>query len=245
MILLRRLTHRTLDTLFPPRCFACDSLTGEQGSLCADCWAEVDFISAPMCLRCGMPFPHETGDAGECMVCLTDAPPYDAARAVFRYEGGSRRLITGYKYYDRTLATPMFARWLARAGAAQLAQTDVIVPVPLHRWRLLRRRYNQSALLARELGRISHVPVCVDALQRTRHTPQQAGLTREERLENVRGAFAASPKKTSQIEGKRVMLVDDVLTTGATLHACTDALKAAGAQAVYILTLGRTTLDDI
>lgn len=245
MILLRQFTARTLDTLFPPRCFACNTLTAEQGNLCAECWAGVDFISAPMCRRCGMPFAHEVGDVGECMTCLQDPPPYDAARAVFRYEGGSRRLVTGYKYYDRTLATPMFARWLARAASPQLDNTDVIVPVPLHRWRLLQRRYNQSALLARELGRISGKPVGATALSRTRHTVQQAGLTREERLENVKDAFAISPKSQQQIDGKSVMLVDDVLTTGATLHACTDALRAAGATAVYVVTLGRTTLDDI
>lgn len=245
MILLRQLAGRTLDTLFPPRCFSCNALTAEQGNLCAACWAEVDFISAPMCGRCGMPFAHEVGEAGECMACLHSPPPYDAARAVFRYEGGSRRLVTGYKYYDRTLATPMFARWLARAAGAQLGRTDVIVPVPLHRWRLLRRRYNQSALLARELGRVTGIPFHADALRRTRHTAQQAGLTREERLENVRDAFAVPAKRLQHIDGKSVMLVDDVLTTGATLHACTGALRAAGAEAVYVVTLGRTTLEDV
>ena len=116
MVLLKHLTQEALDTLFPPRCFACGGMVGGQGSLCATCWGEVDFISAPMCHRCGMPFEVDAGEGGECMPCLQNPPPYVSARAVFRYEGESRRLITGYKYYDRTQATPMFARWLARAS---------------------------------------------------------------------------------------------------------------------------------
>lgn len=243
MILLRRAAARILDTLFPPRCFACNVLTAEQGSLCASCWGGVEFISAPMCRRCGMPFGYEV--EGDCMACLQAPPPYDAARAVFRYEGGSRRLVTGYKYYDRTLATPMFARWLARAGAEQLAAADCVVPVPLHRWRLLKRRYNQSALLAAGLAKLAGKPCHAGALRRTRHTVQQAGLTREERQRNVEDAFAVPAERQAAIAGKAVLLVDDVLTTGATLHACAHALLAGGAKAVYILTLARTTLDDI
>lgn len=220
-------------------------MVGEHGSLCGECWSGVDFISAPMCRRCGMPFELDIGEAGECMPCLQTPPPFTAARAVFRYEGDSRRLITGYKYYDRTLATPMFARWLARAGADQLAMADVIVPVPLHPWRLLQRRYNQSALLARALGRLCGKAVWVDGLKRTRYTPQQAGLTREQRLENVKDAFAAPPKRAAQLAGKSVVLVDDVLTTGATLNACTQALLNAGAREVYVLVLARTVLEDV
>lgn len=249
MILLRQFTRhaatRTLDTLFPPRCFACNALTAEQGSLCGDCWHDVDFIAAPLCRRCGVPFAHDVGEMGECMPCLQAPPPYATARAVFRYEGGSRRLVTGYKYYDRTHATPMFARWMARAGAEQLAQADVIVPVPLHRWRLLQRRYNQSALLASAVAKAAQLPCLPDALRRTRHTAQQAGLTREQRQDNVRAAFAVAPAKKTLLSGKSVLLIDDVLTTGATLNACTDALMDAGAKQVFILTLARTTLDDV
>lgn len=179
------------------------------------------------------------------MACLLSPPPYAAARAVFRYEGGSRRLVTGYKYHDRTHATPMFARWLARAGGEQLAAADCVVPVPLHRWRLLRRRYNQSALLARTLAKLAGKRFLHDALRRTRNTAQQAGLTREERQKNVEDAFTVPEKRSDAVAGKAVLLVDDVLTTGATLHACTEALLAAGAKTVYILTLARTTLDDI
>lgn len=245
MIILKKLGENTLNTLFPPRCFTCGEMVGEHGSLCGVCWGEVDFISAPLCNRCGVPFELDVGEAGECMPCLQTPPPYTSARAVFRYEGDSRRLITGYKYHDRTLATPMFARWLARAGAQQLAACDVIVPVPLHPWRLLRRRYNQSALLAAGLGKLANKPVLVDGLRRTRHTTPQAGLTREERLQNVRDAFAATPKRAAALRGKSVLLIDDVLTTGATLNTCAEALQMAGAKDVQVLVLARTVLDDV
>lgn len=245
MVLLKHLTQEALDTLFPPRCFACGEMVGGQGSLCAACWGEVDFISAPMCRHCGMPFEVDAGEGGECMPCLQSPPPYATARAVFRYEGESRRLITGYKYYDRTQATPMFARWLARAGAEQLEAADVVVPVPLHPWRLLRRRYNQSALLARALGKLAKKPVLADGLKRIRYTPQQAGLTREQRLENVENAFAVPARRMASLSAKTVILVDDVLTTGATLNACTEALLQAGAKEVHVLVLARTVLKDV
>lgn len=235
-----------LDTLFPPRCFSCNGLTGNAHGLCVECWEKIDFISAPYCARCGVPFPHEMGGKGvECMPCMTTPPPYTAARSVFRYDDGSRRLVTGYKYYDRTQATPMFGQWLQRAGQELLGEVDGIVPVPLHRWRLLQRRYNQSSLLARELGKLAGKPVLDEALRRSRHTRQQAGLTREQRLINVEGAFTVPAKQQAQVSGKRLLLIDDVLTTGATLHACAEALTEAGAEQVYILTLARTVGDEL
>lgn len=235
-----------MDTVFPPRCFSCEELTGAQGGLCTACWEGITFISAPLCARCGVPFPYGMGaESAECMPCLTSAPPYAKARAVFSYDDGSRRLITRYKYNDRTHATPMYAAWLARAGAELLAEVDVIIPVPLHRWRLLRRRYNQSALLAAGLARQTKKPVRMTALLRTRHTPQQVGLTREQRRQNVEDAFAVPSRELEKIMGKTVLLVDDVLTTGATLESCTRALLDAGVSTVYVLTLGRTVDDDV
>lgn len=244
-VMLKHLAAATLDTLFPPRCHCCGVLVEAQGNLCGTCWAGVEFISAPLCHRCGMPFEIDPGEQGECMPCLQTPPPYASARAVFRYEGESRRLVTGYKYHDHTHATPMFARWLARAGAQMVAECEVVVPVPLHPWRLLWRRYNQSALLAQGLGRLAGKPVLPDGLRRTRHTTPQAGLTREERLRNVQGAFTVNPKRAARLAGKRVLLVDDVLTTGATLNACAEALLSAGAQEVHVLVLARTVLEDV
>lgn len=235
----------TLNALFPPRCFVCSDLTAQGQGLCAPCWGEMTFVTHPLCVCCGSPFPYVMGGSSECMACLQSPPPYQMARAVFCYDDASRKLITEYKYRDRTQATPMFTAWLARAGAELLARSDVIVPVPLHRWRLLRRRYNQSALLAGSLARRNGKPMLASALVRMRNTPQQAGLTRKQRWQNMQDAFKVPPKHASSIQGKCVLLVDDVLTTGATLDACTGALLHAGAREVYVLTLARTVGNDL
>lgn len=235
-----------MDTIFPPRCFSCNGLTGGMGGLCAACWEGVTFISAPFCARCGVPFAHEMGSAeAECMPCLTHSPPYAKARAVFAYDDGSRRLITRYKYNDSTHGTPMYAAWLARAGAELLAEADVILPVPLHRWRLVARRYNQSALLVQGLAQVTGKPALMDGLARTRHTAQQVGLTREQRRQNVEDAFSVPSRHAAKLQGKTVLLVDDVLTTGATIESCACALLEAGVAQVHVLTLGRTVDDDV
>lgn len=243
--ILRHMARMMLDTLFPPRCFACASIISEHGHLCAGCWQDVEFIAAPLCQRCGVPFPYDMGKNAQCMACLQTPPAFAMARSVFRYDDASRRLVTAYKYYDRTYATPMFSRWLQRAGVNLLAEADVLVPVPLHRWRLVRRRYNQSALLARELARQSSLPCLPAALQRTRHTAQQAGLNRKQRAENVMGAFTVPTRYQPQLAGKTVLLIDDVFTTGATLNACTHALLAVEVKAVYVLTLARVLTEEV
>jgi ComF family protein len=156
-----------------------------------------------------------------------------------RYDEGARPLILRFKHADRTEAAPAFARWMARSGAALLEDCDLIAPVPLHRWRLLRRRYNQAALLALELSRLADRPAVPDLLERRRNTPSQGRMSRSQRALNVRGAFAVAPRHRERVRGARVLLVDDVLTTGATLEACARALKRAGAARVEVLTLAR------
>ena len=233
-----------INQLFPPRCFACGELAQDHGNLCAECWSVMDFIAPPFCDCCGEPFEYHLKDATRCMACLLEPPPFTTARAVFRYSDVSRKLITGYKYHDRTHATPMFVRWLKRAGEGVIQDAELLIPVPLHPRRLLKRRYNQAALLARKLGHETGKPTLVDGLIRTRHTQQQAGLNREERAQNVQGVFVVNAKKIHHIQGKRIVLVDDVMTTGATVRACAIALREAGAADVSILTLARTTLPD-
>jgi ComF family protein len=161
---------------------------------------------------------------------------------VFRYQGVGRALVLAFKHGDRLDAAPTLGRWLARAGTELLTDVDVIVPVPLHRSRLFARRYNQSAVLAMALGKVTALPVAVDALVRTRATPTQGGLDRSARAANVRGAIAARGKKS--LKGKRVVLVDDVLTTGATVGVCVAALKKAGVVSIDILTLARVTREE-
>ena len=233
----RKLATRALDIVLPPRCLSCGGSVGEHGQLCAACWAAVSFIAPPFCAACGTPFAFDGGAGALCGACIAARPLYDRARAVMRYDDGARALVLGFKHADRTDRAPALARWMARAGAELLAGADVIVPVPLHRWRLLHRRFNQSALLAHELGRVAGRPVVAHLLRRKRNTPSQGALTRAQREDNVAGAFLLRPGQAARVAARRVLLVDDVLTTGATATACTKVLLRAGATAVDVLTV--------
>lgn len=240
----RRIGRRVLDALLPPRCLGCGVVVEDPGALCVACWDKIGFIAAPHCARCGLPFelaPVESmhAPALECASCMAHEPRFDRARAAMRYDEGARGLVLRFKHADATHAAPGYARWMARAGAELLADCDLIAPVPLHRWRLLWRRYNQSALLALALGRIADRPVVPDLLVRRRHTPSQGRLDRARRHANVARAFALRPAYAASIKGKRVLLVDDVMTTGATLDACARALRQAGAASVWALTFAR------
>ena len=236
--------RRVVDLLLPPRCLACGEIVSADGALCPTCWSKVAFIAAPCCRRCGVPFSFDPGAGAECGECVRRPPPFERARAALRYDDASRPLILGFKHADRTHAAPAFAAWMARAAGPLLAEADVIVPVPLHWTRLVRRRYNQAALLALALGRIGARPVVPDALVRRRRTPSQGRLRRLGRFRNVAGAFAVDPRRADRIAGRRVLLVDDVLTTGATVEACIRALRGAGATAVDVLTLARVVRED-
>ncbi|OFX10696.1 MAG: amidophosphoribosyltransferase [Alphaproteobacteria bacterium RIFOXYD12_FULL_60_8] len=236
----RRVARLALDALLPPQCLGCGELVDAPGALCPTCWEGIRFISQPCCARCGLPFElpdTEEGAPSLCAGCIAEPPDFDQARSVLLYDDASRGLILKFKHADRTEGAPAYARWLARAGAEMLAECDVIAPVPLHRWRLFLRRYNQAALLARHLGRLSGKPVAPDLLTRCRATPTQGGLDRRGRLGNVKGAFA-SPRP-ARVEGKTVLLIDDVFTTGATVGECAKALRRAGAERVFVLTLAR------
>lgn len=245
------LLRQALDAVLPPLCLCCGTVVAESGSLCPDCWSRVGFLSEPLCHACGHPFevhpggghPGAEGDI-LCGPCLAKAPPWRRARAVLRYDAASKPLILRFKHADRLEGAAAFARWMARAGGELLADTQVIVPVPLHRWRLLARRYNQAAVLAQALGRLSGVTVAPDALVRLRRTAVQGHMDREERRRNVAGAFAVPERRRRLVQGRRVLLVDDVLTTGATTGECTRTLLKAGAESVDVLTLGRVVFGD-
>jgi ComF family protein len=241
---LRRMGTAVADTLFPPQCLACAGETGSPGSLCQTCWEGVSFIDRDACARCGLPL--ETSLAGEaiCAGCLARPPAYERAIAVFRYDT-ARDLILRFKHADRTDYTPAFAAWMMRAGAALLPEADLVVPVPLHRWRLLKRRYNQAAELANAVARGARIACLPDALIRTRPTPSQGAMvSARARRRNVLAAFAVRPGARAQLKDKRVLLIDDVMTTGATLEACTRTLRRAGAASVTCLTLARVARPD-
>jgi ComF family protein len=238
--LARRAGHAVLDALFPPRCISCRAAVATAGALCAECWNEISFIEGAVCAACGMPFEIDPGGDTQCAACLAYPPAYDRARCVMRYDESSRGLILALKWADRLDLVPGFARWLDRSGRALLDECDVIVPVPLHRMRLWQRRYNQAALLAQGLARLSGKPYDPFALARIRHTPSQGDMpSAKARRRNVKGAFAVPESRKALLAEKSVLLVDDVFTTGATLNACAKALKRAGAASVGVLALAR------
>jgi len=236
---IKRVGNRVLDIVLPPRCLKCGTTVDAVGALCADCWPAVAFLASPQCAACGLPFEFDLGPEALCGPCAGERPVFERARAAFRYDEGSKDLILRFKHADRTDSSPAFARWMARAGAALLADADLIAPVPLHWLRLFMRRYNQAALLASALGDLAGKPAVNDLLLRRRRTPSQGGLGALARRRNVAGAFAVDPRRRMLLQDKRVLLVDDVLTTGATVSACTSVLLRAGARAVDVLTLAR------
>jgi ComF family protein len=237
-----RATLRTAgDLLVPPACISCRAPLATDQDVCARCWREIHFIRPPLCDVLGIPLPFDPGGRAVSARAEAEPPDYDRARAAAEHTGTMRRLIAAFKYADRLEARQVFGRWMQLAGAELLAEADVILPVPLHRLRLWQRQYNQSAILAKELGRLTGLPVRYGLLVRTKRTPQQVTLTPAERLRNPRGAFRVPTRKRTQIDGRRVLLIDDVQTTGATVNACARCLKAAGATGVDVLTLTVST----
>lgn len=239
---------RAANAVLPPRCPATGEIVDRAGALAPAFWQQLTFIEPPYCDRCGLPFGVDLSGADEsailCAACMATPFSFDRARAAVVYNDASRQLILGFKYGDRLHSITTFTPWLQRAGAALIAQSDVIVPVPLHRKRLWSRRFNQSALLARALAKSCAITCLPAGLLRTRHTQPQKGLSRSARYKNVSGVFAINPHHVRDINGKRVLLIDDVFTSGATLDACARALRGAGATQVDVLTLARVTREE-
>ncbi len=202
-------------------------------------WSRLQFIDDPVCARCGAPFSHEIGDGAECAKCVADPPDFDSARAAVVYDDASHGLIVSFKHADRTDLAPLFATWLVRAGRPFWNSDAVLTPAPLHRGRLFARRYNQAALLAAAVARATGLGFDPLALERTRATPPQKNLSAEARRRNVAGAIDVRKSHHDAVCGRRFVIVDDVLTTGATLSACARALKRRGAARVDALALAR------
>jgi len=226
-----------LDLLFPPLCIGCRGQVSDAG-FCAACWSQVTFLDGPSCACCGLPFGVALDGEMLCAGCLATPPAFDSARAILSYDEHSRAAILGLKHADRLELVPGFARWLGRSGRAVLERCDLVVPVPLHRGRLWQRRYNQAAELARRLARDWNLVCDPLALIRSRATPSQGAMaSAKARRRNVQRAFRVPD--SARIAGRCVLLLDDVVTTGATVEACARALKRAGAKEVHVLALAR------
>lgn len=243
--LVRETGRRVVDAVLPPRCLRCGVTVEISGALCSGCWSEMAFLGPPHCACCGYPFEFEMAPGALCAACSREPPPYARARAVLRYDDASRDLVLAFKHADRTDGAPAYGAWLARAGAELLAEADAIVPVPLHWTRLFARRYNQAALLAMALGKHAGLPVVPDLLIRRRRTPSQGRMSATGRARNVAGAFGLNPRRREFLQGRRILLIDDVLTTGATAESCARALLRGGAAAVDVLTLARVVRPQV
>jgi len=236
---VRTLLGLALDAALPPLCPSCREPVGAGQGLCAGCWSKLSFIEPPFCARLGIPFTYDPGPGLLSMEAIASPPAYDRARAAVRYDEVARALVHGFKYGDRLDLAPMMGRWMARAGHELLGGADGLVPVPLHWRRLWARRFNQSAALAGAISGLSTVRVLHGALNRTRATAQQVGLSRDQRANNVQGAFTVLPTRKADVKGRRLILVDDVLTSGATVDTCAKALLRAGAAHVDVLVFAR------
>ncbi|MBY0558278.1 ComF family protein [Hyphomicrobium sp.] len=232
-----RLRRAALDLLLPPVCLGCRTRIMDHDSLCPSCWQKINFVRPPVCDRLGLPLAIDTGGLTVSAAALANPPDYDRARAVASFGGLLQTLIHGFKFHDNHNARRLFGRWMADAGREVLAEADLLVPVPLARWRLLGRRFNQAQILAAEAGRRTGKPVNPFALVRIRSTPHQIGLTRAQRSRNVAGVFRVPARELPNISGKAIVLVDDVITSGATASAAARALKQAGARKVDVLAL--------
>jgi ComF family protein len=234
---LRRIGRALIDGVLPPRCLSCGEIVDQPDALCGRCWGGITFFAPPWCVLCGLPFPHPMGEDAVCGNCAREPPTWHQARAVLRYDKNSRRLLLGFKHGDHTHSAAAFGQWMLRAGADVLTRADLLVPVPLHWTRLFQRRYNQAALLAQAVHAAGGPEVAADWLVRRRRTPVQGYLGPAARERNVRGAFAM--RRRCSVAGKHVVVVDDVMTTGATVEECARVLRRAGALSISVLTLAR------
>ncbi|MEO1680662.1 MAG: double zinc ribbon domain-containing protein [Pseudomonadota bacterium] len=242
-----------IEAVYPPHCLACSEVVASAGGLCTSCWSEAIFLAGPVCDSCGVPIlaPHHIEGQATCDTaalrcddCQTIARPWRRGRSAMAYAGTGRRLALALKNADRTDLPRAAAAWMLRAGAPILAPDMLVAPVPLHWLRLFKRRYNQAALLSQAIAKQAGFDHCPDLLRRLRATPSQDGRSQAERFANLANAIDVHPRHTDMIAGRTVLLVDDVMTTGATLAACAEACLAAGAQEVRILALARVVKDS-
>lgn len=234
-----RQLQRALSMIYPDHCVMCETRVERQGGLCGSCWRDTPFLTGLVCHTCGVSLPGVDGDDVLCDDCMAAPRPWEAGRAALLYKDLGRRVVLSLKHADRLDLVPACASWMARAGAPVLTAQSLLVPIPAHWTRLLSRRYNQAVELARGLGKETNLDVIPDALIRTKRTRTQDGMTVEARFSNMQDAIVVNPKRAEALIGRQVCLIDDVMTSGATLAAATDGFYDAGVKQVVTLVLAR------
>ena len=242
---LAGLARRGGDLLFPPACPGCGRMLARHAGVCQACWASINFIERPYCEVLGLPFEHDLGVGILSAEAIAHPPDFDRLRSVCAYQGAAKELVHALKYRDRTELAMMMAGWMVRAGQELLDNADALVPVPLHTFRLMSRKFNQAAELANAMTLMTGTPMLAAAVRRTRNTQHQVGLGRSGREDNVRGAFRITTRSRQEVTGKRIVVVDDVYTTGATVSAIARVLRRAGATDISVLTFARALPDTI
>ncbi len=241
---LAQLIDSVLNTVLPPRCAATGEIVDVQGAVSPNFWAELQFIENPFCKKCGIPFSFEIDAECICAACMEIEPFFDQTRCPVVYNDASRRLILNFKFNDKTSFVHTFTPWMIRAGKELIYDSDYIIPIPLHPKKLRQRRFNQAALLAHEIAKKTSGNYLPDGLVSTRLTSPQKGLSKKRRVANVGGAFAIHDNHLNAFAHKKVLLIDDIFTTGATLNEASRMLKNAGAAEVNVLTIARVTKED-
>lgn len=236
---MQKFFKKIIELIFPNQCLYCSKLIGQEGAFCNCCWKKLQFITDPKCNICSHPFEFQVADNLICAKCLSDKPSYDKAITVFRYNQIIKKVIGDFKYRDTTYLAKKFARILFNRASSEIDKTDFIIAVPLHKKRLRKRKFNQAILLTKELSKLSKKEFFYDFLLRIKNTTAQAGLRKKQREKNLRGAFALNEKYKEIVKGKKILLIDDVMTTGTTLENCAKVLKKSGAKEVNILVIAK------
>jgi len=240
---MNSMSKKAINFFLPPICPVTGELVDENGMVSPQFWQSLSFINAPYCAKCGAPFAFDEGDM-QCGLCLDNPPDYHMGRSALAYNDASRDIILKFKHGDQTHAVKAFTPWLVSAGRALLDTCDIIMPVPLHPLRLIKRRYNQADLIARELHATTQTKTYLpDGLKRIKNTASQGHKKKSERKSNISRAFTVNPKHADTITGKTILIIDDVHTTGATLNECAKTLYNCGAAKVNVLTLARVVRD--